>query len=202
MNKHSIRKLNIALLFLLVLIPSSNASANALPPPVRIWFRFVNGDNSVPDIDGLQVVGCSDENCLSPIILRCDGKRSTEECGEMHPLLSEETTLRCVSDRCLFEIDYLEYDSLPPYIQVILFSGNETLVSEVVYLPECYSCTLPWKVIVDNKPPLILDDTEYRRPGEEYNNFFKSFIYSTSIELLVAGILMFVSRKKIISTVK
>jgi len=195
MIKHKVQVLSVIVLQLF-LIPATTAGANSMPPPPEIWLRFVYPNNTAFDIDAIQIVGCSDVNCMSPILLKSYGPCSAPDCITSQPLLSGKWKLECAGNRCLFVADYLEYDLLSPYLHLIIFSANDSWISETVPTPkECYFCTVSWKITIDDKLLSIVEDTEYQSPDQAYGNFFKSFIFSTLIELAVTGILLLIWKR-------
>lgn len=179
-----------------LLLPTKNAWANALPRPTEIWLRFVNQDNSIPNLEGVQLVGCADQECQTPILLKSYGHCDTAGCLTSRPFLSDNWSFNCNRNRCLFVYYYLEEDMLPPTMRLIVQSSGRTWTSASVSPPRCCFLTDAWKVIIEDENLVVAKDTDFQYPNSAYHNFFKSLGITIIVELMVTGFVILVWRRK------
>ncbi|MEW5872071.1 MAG: hypothetical protein AB1894_22570 [Chloroflexota bacterium] len=196
MKKRIPQSFGLILLIAIFLLPTNDAWANAMPKPTEIWLRFVFRDDSIPNVEGIQLLGCSDRECSSPVLLKGFGNCNAPGCLTIPALLSDEWSLECAGNRCLFVYDDPESDNLPLFMQVIAQVAGQTSKSISVSFPLCYSCTEKWKLIIENGNLAIEQDTDSRFPYNAYKNFFLSFLISTVIELFVTVMMLWLWRIK------
>lgn len=192
------KRLVFLLLTIFLLIqPSSNVLANVAPPPTRIWLRFYNSDNSIPRLDSVQLVGCSNINCNSPILLKKYGKCTLSGCLSTAPILSKAWSFDCASSRCLFVYDRLNDNTLPTYLQLIVQSSGRISTSAIIETPQYrYFNGFQWKVIIEVANLTIVDDTRWYIPNFAEATFFNAYGFNIIVELLIAGIFVWLWRKK------
>jgi hypothetical protein len=191
-------RLKIILLLILLfslIIPTSIAIANSLPPPYRVWFRFVSENEQPVNIKGLQVIGCEDEKCSSPQLLILFGQCTASECLKTQPNLEQDWTLDCAADRCLLQAKYPTENGLSKFFKLVVNSKSGIAVTTTVKTPEVNYGDSPFKIILDNSPAVIQIDTEFRTPRMEFQGFFTTYIFTILVELITAAILLSILKK-------
>lgn len=180
---------------LLFLIPTTVALANSLPPPFQIYFRFFSSGEAVPAIHDVQLVGCEDITCTSQSNLIQYGDCSAIGFLTEKPLLQESWQLSCAGARCLFNSDFHEAKSLPPYLRVITLHNDHGRASQVIPTPECDYCTVAWKIDLGAPEPLVSEDEEFINPNQAFRGFFLTYLLTILVEISVAAIITGVFRK-------
>lgn len=178
----------ICVLVLLLIVPTTVALANSLPPPFQIFLRFIPADESTRSINGVQLVGCEDSSCSAPQNLVQFGTSTAKGFLTTPPTLPESWRLECAGTRCLFESDFHEIKTLPPYLRVIALQGDEGRVSRVFPSPDCDYCTIAWKVDLSETEPVVVVDDEFVKPDRAYREFFLTYLFTILVEVLVAAI--------------
>ena len=189
-------------LALLLIIPTTAALANSLPPPFQIFLRFIPADNTSHSIDGVQLVGCEDSSCSAPQTLAQFGACTAPGFLNTPPVLPESWRLECAGTRCLFESDFHEIKTLPPYLQVITLQADQGRASQVFQSPDCDYCTIAWKVDLSESELAVVVDEEFVDPDRAYREFFLTYLFTVLVELLVAAVFIMIFRKSIKVTAK
>jgi hypothetical protein len=187
----------ICLMILLVTlsIPTSIAIANSLPPPFRIWFRFVSEKEQPVNIKGLQVIGCEDENCSSPKLMILFGQCTASECLKTQPVLQQDWTLECAADRCLLQAKSPTENGLSKYFKLVINSENGIATSTAVKTPEIFYGDSPFEIILDGNPAVIQIDTEFQTPKIKFQGFVNTYFFTILVELISAAIFLAILKK-------
>jgi hypothetical protein len=194
----------IAILLLLVglfCIPTSIVVANSLPPPYRIWLRFVNEQEKPVQVTGLQIGGCDDEACLSPIYLIGFGKCMNSQCFTSQPKLQEPFKLRCAGNQCLLESKFNFERALSKKIQFLISTDNTFYKTNFVTTPDCPYCDSSIKVMISNNTATATLDEKFKNPNQvTISNLFYTFLLTIIVEVIVGYLFfMFWKRKSAVS---
>jgi hypothetical protein len=197
MNKIGHTKLLILLATLLVLlIPVSLAKANSLPPPYRIYFRFIDtNERSIP-VESVQVAGCEDADCKSPQYLIGYGICQGAHCLTGERALPDSWKLQCAGNRCILENPVNFALELPAYLQLRMEGGKEEWQSEPFATPDCDYCDTWFKVILSSEMSKVEADSNSTVAGAMQMNFWPSWLVTILVECLASiGITEFWKRR-------
>jgi hypothetical protein len=200
----SLRKNLLKILFVVLMLaaPTSSALANSLPPPFEMWLTFVSEKNKPIQIVALQLIGCSDSGCAAPQVLKTYGECNSPKCLTGRPVLSDKWKLNCAGNRCLFETRIKGDDSLPPYLKLVFISTTGTWVSESAAFPDCNYCESGLKVLPGEERVVILADADFAETGNINKDSFTAYLISVLIEMAIAGLILWVWKKKWALTIK
>jgi hypothetical protein len=193
MVKHLNFRWKLLILTIMLLFPTGAAIANSRPPPYEIYFQFVSKGEIIPIITGLQVVGCSDIFCSTPLLIQSFGSYESSESFLSEPPLTEEWILNCAENECRLSSKDRGMGFTRPFIQLTITHKGQTFLSEIVTAPKCDYCTTSLLVDIQAEPPTIQEDG---KKGFLRSGLLPSFGFSTAIELITAGIFSLFWRKK------
>lgn len=196
MKTNHLKIIYLVVLLLILSIPPSIAIANALPPPFRIWFRFVTEKEQPVNINGLQVIGCEDEECSSPQLLMLYGQCTAPECLNSEPTLQKYWTLECAGDRCMAQSKNPTNNSLSKFFELVVNSKSGIVVTSTVKTPELFYGDAPFKINVESNPAVIQADTEFKTPKMEFQNFINTYFFTILVELITAAIFLSVLKRR------
>ncbi len=187
MKTSRLRILCLVMLILGLSIPTSIAIANSLPPPYRVWFRFVNEKDKAVEVTGLHIAGCVDDACVTPEYLIGFGKCTGVECFTGQPKLSDPWKLACVGNRCILENPVNFTHELPAYLQLRIDNGKDSWQSSPFVTPECNYCDTRLKVTLAAGTGMVAADTDSTLAGEMQMNFWPAWLVTIMIECLAAS---------------
>jgi hypothetical protein len=190
---------NITLILALcfaILLTATSVQANSVPPPPSIWIRFFIKNFVTPKIFGVQILGCEEESCINPVYLKGNGTCNAQECITTQPLLTEESTLDCISNRCLFRLGYYDAEYIPAFIKFIVSSDAGIVVTSTNPFPQCFGCSHYWKVDLSEETHEITDDNDAASINLSIYNYLLVFIFSLFVELAISAFILFFGLKK------
>jgi len=183
----------IACLLAIALMGSvhDGALANAAPPPAKLWFTFEDAAVPSAELEALQLVGCETERCEQPVFVQQYGVCDAEGCLLDPPPPPERSTLDCAGNRCLATIPfpYAEHE----YFKLVAQFPDGVHTSAVINgLPsgdwDDWTSEQAWQVKVQAGALSLEKDAAFSSPNQDYKPFFSSFALTLVIELLVAGV--------------
>lgn len=190
----------LLLLIGILFIPTSVVAANSLPPPYRIWLRFVNEQEKPVQVTGLQIGGCDDDECQTPEYLIGFGQCNHPECFTGQPKLGEPWKLRCAGNQCLFESKYNFEHALTKNLRFFVSIDDLFLKTNLVTTPDCPYCDSSIKIIISQSTATALLDEEFVNPNQKtIGNLFYSFLLTVIVEVITGYLFYQVwKRKKVI----
>ena len=192
----------LIVVFLLLLIPTAVVLANSLPPPFQIFLRFYDSGSATHKIEAVQLAGCADTECQSPGYLLQHGLCDSPGCFTSKSVLSEDWSLKCAENRCLFESGQNEIRTFSPFLKIVTDTGNQAFVSQAVENPYCQFCTIAWKIDLTQTPPVVTLDEDFQDPEKAYRNFFTTYGFTIIVEALSALLFYLVFAKRFSLQVK
>jgi hypothetical protein len=202
MKLHRKNLLKIFLIVYLLAAPTSSVIANSLPAPFQMWLTFVSEKYWPIQIEALQLVGCPDAGCTTPQLLKVYGECNSPKCFTGQPVLLDQWKLDCAGNRCLFETRPKSNNSLPPFLKLVITSSTNTWVSDTSTIPECNSCEFGLKVLLGEGSVTILPDSEFTRASNINRDSLTAYLVSVYIEIAVAGLILWMWKKKWALTLK
>lgn len=196
MKTSRLRIFYFVMLMLLLSIPTSIAIANSLPPPYRIYFRFIDtNERSVP-VESVQVAGCEDAGCESPQYLIGYGSCEGVKCLSGERVLPDSWKLQCAGNRCILENPVNFAHELPAYLELRMESKKEEWQSEPFATPDCDYCDTRFKVILSSEMGRLEADSDSTVAGAMQMNFWPSWLVTILVECLASiGITEFWKRR-------
>ncbi|HNR02949.1 MAG TPA: hypothetical protein PKK59_10470 [Anaerolineaceae bacterium] len=186
----------LASVFVFLLIPGAIVLANSLPPPFQLYLRFFSSSGAVPNLQAVQLAGCTDPACETPEYLIEHGHCDSPGCFTGLPSEQPDWSLDCAGQRCFFESGYNEIGSYSPLIKIVADTGSEALVSQPVENPDCQYCSIAWKVDLGQAEPPVSLDEEFVEPEDNFRGFFVTYAFTILIEVLGALIIFQLIKKQ------
>jgi hypothetical protein len=166
-------------------------SANAAPPPAKLWFTFVYSTEPHPRLEGVQWVVCADETCDPPAFVQTHGVCDLPGCVLGAPL--PRVTFACAGELCLATIPYGEAGTA---FQLIAQFSDGVRVSPITAgMPTSWSDDKAWQVQVQGTELVLTEDAAFVAPESARPDFLTSFFLTLIVELVVAAAVLWFWKK-------
>ncbi|HNT78532.1 MAG TPA: hypothetical protein PKH77_26270 [Anaerolineae bacterium] len=172
------------LLIALLLLGAGLVSANAAPPPAKLWFTFVYPTEPHPRLEGVQWVGCADATCEPPTFVQTHGVCASPGC--VSGAASPRVTFACAGDLCLATIPYGEIGAA--FQLVAQFSDGVRVSAPITGLSLSWGDVNAWQVQVQGAELVLTEDPSFVAPESARGNFLSGFALTLGVELLITGL--------------
>jgi hypothetical protein len=177
----------------LILLGTGIVSANAAPPPAKLWLTFVYPTESHPRLEGVQWLFCADKACITPTFVQAYGVCTGAGCVLNPPSSSERMTSACAGERCLMTMPYdQEYKAFKLVAQ---FSDGVRASPVTGGLPTGWGDDRAWQVQVQGTGLVLTEDTAFVAPESTQRDFLSGFALTLVVELLVAAVGLWLWKK-------
>ncbi len=179
------------LLIALILLGHSLVSANAVPPPAKLWFTFVYPTEPHPRLEGVQWIFCADEACITPTFVQTHGVCELPGC--VSGAASPRVTFACAEDLCLATLPYGEPATV--FQLIAQFSDGVRASAPITGLALEWGDEYAWQVQVQGTELVLTEDTAFVPPESTRGDFLSGFALTLVVELLVVGVGLYFWKK-------
>lgn len=202
MNIFRLRLIFIIVVLLMVAFPLHEAFANSPHPPTYVWFYFDIDQKTWQDIQGIQLIGCTTENCEQTVLLQQYGGCTDEKCLKTSGLFDDERSYLICADYHCFSRVYPNHGGTN-FKLLIQFQKKALLSPIVSNLPSSMGEEKSWTIgFKGDSLEVSADETITRTYPQLPLAFSKSYVYwvSIGVEVIVAILyfLLFLKTKKTI----
>ncbi|MBN2005934.1 MAG: hypothetical protein JXA21_21430 [Anaerolineae bacterium] len=180
----------------LCLLNLQGVSANAVPPPQRMWFAFerINSAPALPH--ALQLLACETETCDAPLAIYQYRVCDAAECLPGAVESSDYEGLECAGNRCVLTI-YGGYSLSTKYFKLIAQYSDRVRSSAATVWTwgEWNDPALSWTVQVRETDLTLAEKVESGGRTLEIPDLLQSMALTFVTELVVAGVGLWLLRK-------
>jgi len=187
MNTVVKRSLLWLFLFSLLLLGRGSVSANAAPPPAKLWFTFESALSPSPSLEAVQLIVCTTEACESPAFVQRYAVCDAAGCLLNPPGPPDRATFECSGNRCLGTIPY-PYFEHEYFMLIVQFSDRVRQSAVLGGMPTEWGGESAWLIRVQDEALVVQVDADFVDPYQPYSNLLPGFALTLVVELIVAGV--------------